>query len=213
MSTGPNEAELFAQAVRGERVAMETLLMRHHDRLSAAIQAKLPAAMRGAVAAQDICQEAYVAAFRKLATFDPADGPEPFYRWLRTIAERKLADAIRAHRAAKRGGDRRRVHADQSSIVTLLGLVATDQRSPSRSVARREAIFAVQDALERLPEDYREVLRLRYLEGLDVAETAAKMERGPGAVRMLCVRALRHLEAQLGDAAALLGRADDPPSP
>jgi len=172
---------------------------------------------------------AYVAAFRKLATFRPQDGPDPFFRWLRAIAERKLTDAIRARRAAKRGGGRQQAQTERSSVVGPLQLVACDLRTPSRSVARQEAVLGIQAALERLPADYREALRLRYMEGLDVAETAERMRRGAGAVRTLCWRALRtlcwravrtlcwralrQLELAIGDPAAFFRRIRRGPTP
>jgi len=53
------------------------------------------------------------------------------------------------------------------------------------------------DVLARLPEDYREVIVLRNLEGLSHEEAARRMGRGVGAVRMLWVRALARLRREL----------------
>jgi RNA polymerase sigma-70 factor (ECF subfamily) len=53
-------------------------------------------------------------------------------------------------------------------------------------------------ALSRLPEDYREVIVLRNLEGLSHEEVAARMGRAAGAVRMLWLRALSCLRRELG---------------
>ena len=53
------------------------------------------------------------------------------------------------------------------------------------------------DVLARLPEDYREVIVLRNLEGLSHEEVAHRMGRGIGAVRMLWVRALSRLRREL----------------
>ena len=49
------------------------------------------------------------------------------------------------------------------------------------------------DVLAALPDDYREVIILRNLEGLSHAEIAQRLNRSPGAVRMLWVRALAAL--------------------
>jgi len=51
--------------------------------------------------------------------------------------------------------------------------------------------------LERLPDDYREVLIPRNLEGLSHDEIAHRMQRPAGAVRMLWVRALARLKREL----------------
>jgi RNA polymerase sigma-70 factor (ECF subfamily) len=50
--------------------------------------------------------------------------------------------------------------------------------------------------LERLPPDYRDILVLRHLEGLSHDAIAQRMNRKPGAVRMLWVRALARLQEE-----------------
>ena len=197
---------MIAEAKRGDRLAIHRLLLFQHDRLVASIARKLPAQLRGSMSAEDICQEAYVSAIRRLDSFE-AKGEGAFFGWLCTIADRKLKDAIRGQRAAKRGGDNLDVgapQADGTSMVMLLDLLAVHDRTPSMSVARHEVIASVQDALDQLPPDYREVLQLRYISGLSAAEAAKRMERGDGAVRMLCTRALARLGEILGDPARLL---------
>ena len=64
----------------------------------------------------------------------------------------------------------------------------------------------VQDALDGLKEDYREVLRLRYIQSLSVAETAQQMGRSDGAVMMLCNRGLQQLEEVIGDPSRFFSR-------
>jgi RNA polymerase sigma-70 factor (ECF subfamily) len=196
------ERELLSQAVKGDHAAIQQLLLLHHDRLVVNIENKVPADLRGVLAADDVCQEAYVAVIRQITSFQPHD-EQAFERWLVTIAERKLVDAIRTLRAAKRGGGRQvhagRVDADTSSMVELLDILAVHERTPSRSAAHRELVLEVQNALDQLKEDYRNALRLHYIQGLSVAETARRMDRSDGAVLMLCNRALRELAETIGD--------------
>jgi RNA polymerase sigma-70 factor (ECF subfamily) len=129
---------------------------------------------------------------------------------LRAIVERKFVDAIRALRAQKRGGGRRAspegLEANVSSAIDLLEIVALHEHTPSRSVRRRELISGVHQALEELKDDYRKALQLHYIEGMSVADTAERMERSPGAVVMLCNRALRQLAEKIGDPAKFLSR-------
>jgi RNA polymerase sigma-70 factor (ECF subfamily) len=69
------------------------------------------------------------------------------------------------------------------------------------------------DALTQLPDDYREVLILRHLENLPHGEIAARMNRSPGAVRMLWVRALAALRDACGrESAAFRASAAERPS-
>src|SRR5262249_56740519 len=109
-----DDAQLAAQAVAGDEVALSKLLFRHHERLVAELGGKLPQDVQGSVAAEDIAQEAYVVAFQRIATFNPQDH-ERFYPWLAAIARNRLMDAIKAQRADKRGGGRVAVTAGQGA--------------------------------------------------------------------------------------------------
>jgi RNA polymerase sigma-70 factor (ECF subfamily) len=65
--------------------------------------------------------------------------------------------------------------------------------SPSAQAQRRELAALVADQLAQLSPAYREVIVLRNLEGLSFDEVAKRMERSPGAVRVLWLRALERL--------------------
>jgi RNA polymerase sigma-70 factor (ECF subfamily) len=203
------ESQLVSQAAEGDRAAIQRLLTRHHDELVATIEANVPADLQGVLAAEDVCQDAYIAVYQQIGTLRDRTWPA-FGSWLRAITERKLVDAIRRFRALKRGGGRRAgpadLGADVSSTIEPLDLVAVHQRTASRSVARHELVTGVQAALDQLKGDHREALRLHYIEGLSVAETARRMERTGDAVVMLCNRALRRLGSEIGDPARFLSR-------
>jgi RNA polymerase sigma-70 factor (ECF subfamily) len=64
---------------------------------------------------------------------------------------------------------------------------------------REEALERMRDALTELSEDHAEVIRLRSLEGLSVAEVGERMERSENAVRILYCRALKALRVVLDD--------------
>ena len=209
MNGSGSEQELVSQASAGDRSAIQELLLLHHHQLVATIEKQVPADLRGVLSADDVCQEAYVSVFRQITSFQPHD-EQAFERWLRTIADRKLVDMIRTQRAAKRGGgkrvDARYTRDDTSSMIELLDVLAVHDRTPSRSAAHRELVRIIQDALDGLKEDYREVLRLRYIQCLSVAETAQKMGRSDGAVMMLCNRGLQRLEKVIGDPSRFFSR-------
>lgn len=203
------DQDLVTQAVAGDRAAIQQLLLAHHDHVASVIAAKAPADLRAVLSADDVCQDAYVAVFQQITSFQPHDD-RAFRRWLLTIAERKLVDAIRAQRAAKRGGSRRidnaAPDAGASSVVELLDMVAVHEHTPSRSAAHRELVNQVRDALSGLKDDYRDALRLHYIECFSVAETAQRMGRSDGAVLMLCNRGLRQLAETIGDPAKFFSR-------
>ncbi|MFO0839129.1 MAG: sigma-70 family RNA polymerase sigma factor [Phycisphaerae bacterium] len=196
------------RAAAGDRLALTLLLTEAHRELCAFVERKIPASLRGRVDAEDIVQVAHADAFRRIGDFRDAD-VESFARWLRTIALRKLRNAIRDRNALKRGAERQvDAAADplMDSTARLIELLAVNERTPSQSAARREAVAAVQLALASLPEEMREVVTRVHIAGQPVAEVAAALGRTPGAVYNLCYRARQTLEARLGDRSRFLSR-------
>lgn len=203
----PADSDLVDRAIAGEPLALERLLMSHHRALHALIDSRIPATLRSYLSADDLLQETFAEAYRGVGAFRP-DGPNAFIKWLTTIAEHRVLDAVRSHKAAKRGGGRApvnaAVNADNSAVLALLDLVAVHDRTPSRSAAGHEAVSAVQSAIQSLKPDYRDAIRFRYLEGLSVADAAARMNRTERAIHKLCSRGLQRLRESLGDASNFL---------
>jgi RNA polymerase sigma-70 factor (ECF subfamily) len=87
------------------------------------------------------------------------------------------------------------VELDASSrVLENVGALARES-SPSQQIVRRERAVFLAESLQKLPADYREVLILRHLEGLDFAEVAARMQRSVDSVKKLWARALARLRA------------------
>jgi RNA polymerase sigma-70 factor (ECF subfamily) len=70
---------------------------------------------------------------------------------------------------------------------------------PAGVVARADAGRAIRDALARIPSDRRQVILLRFVDGLSAREIGAVLDRSEGATRVLLHRALRDLARELGD--------------
>ena len=70
--------------------------------------------------------------------------------------------------------------------------------TPSQQAARREQAVLLADALDRLPQDYREVIILRHLEGLTFPEVARRLDRTLDSVEKLWARGLARLRRSLG---------------
>ncbi|MEW6251864.1 MAG: sigma-70 family RNA polymerase sigma factor [Planctomycetota bacterium] len=209
MSDEVNPHELMCRAAGGDGAALENLLLLHYDRLVGHLARKLPDQFRGLIAPEDVLQEAFIVAFREIATFVPR-GPDAFFAWLAAIAEHRLFDMVKAQRALKRGGGRAAVDAVRGtpadSLSGLLDVLCVDAHTPSRSVAGHEAARAIQIGLASLRADYREALRLRYIVGLPVAEVAERMARTEAAVHMLCHRGLEQLRCAIGRSSQFFSR-------
>jgi RNA polymerase sigma-70 factor (ECF subfamily) len=209
MTAEESEIELVQRAAAGETAALERLLVAHYDRLAAEVARKLPDEFRSVITAEDVLQETFAVAFREIHNFVPA-GRTSFHPWLAAIAQHRLFDLVKGQRAAKRGGGRVAVQggvrATEGSLLGLLDMLNVDTLTPSRAVARQEAVQAVQVGLASLKEDYRQALWLRYIEGLPVADIAARLGRTERAVHMLCHRGLRELRVALGRSSQFFSR-------
>jgi RNA polymerase sigma-70 factor (ECF subfamily) len=201
-----HEDELVRRAKSGDELALTLLLTWCHDRLRQGLARRVPRDLSGILDADDILQEAQVAACRNLSGFKP-QGPDAFYRWVATIALRRLRNAIKAQRAAKRGAGRSGgMGMREESVVALLELMSSPERSPSQKAARIEAAQAVQDALEQLPTAYRQAVQLVYIDGLSVADAAVAMGRSERAVHNLCFKSKKYLGDLLGSASRFMSR-------
>jgi RNA polymerase sigma-70 factor (ECF subfamily) len=87
---------------------------------------------------------------------------------------------------------------DHSSCAMNESLIAA-QSSPSQQAVRREQAVLLADALQDLPEDYREVIILRQLEGLSFPDVARRMGRTEDSVKNVWLRALARLRRTLED--------------
>lgn len=200
------EDALLASAVSGDKDATGRILWAYYERLLGHIAPQIPHSLRPSIDADDILEEAFVHVWRHIQDFQP-QGPGSFYAWLKKIAQRTLLDKIKARRTEKRGGGREPAEfrqRDDSSLASLLELVAADTHTPSSSAARREAERALRVALAGLPEHYQQVVGLRYLRGFSIPDVAARMGRTEAAVQMLCQRALRKLHDAMGSASKYL---------
>jgi RNA polymerase sigma-70 factor (ECF subfamily) len=138
-------------------------------------------------AAEDLAAEAWVQAAGRLPAM-PGDGPG-FRRLLFTIGRRRAADHHRAR------GRRRTDPVDAAALARLRG-----PDDPAATVLDAEAgRAAVARIVALLPRAQAEVVVLRVVSGLSVAEVAEVVGRSPAAVSVLLSRALQRLADRMGD--------------
>ncbi len=143
--------------------------------------------------AEDLTEVVFLRALAALPRFDErGDGERSTFRvWLFQIARNAIAN------------ERRRLRRRPESPLELAEVVASDA-DPAEAVGERDAMARAWRAIDRLPEDRRRALVLRFVEEMSTAEIAAILGRSEGAVRVLIHRALRAV-AQATD-----GRGDAP---
>lgn len=82
-------------------------------------------------------------------------------------------------------------------MVAMLQDLALYSRTPSTSAAAHEFLWILEEALQKLSPDQRSAVRLRHIDGLSLAEAAARMQRSEDAVRKLSHRGLASLRIML----------------
>lgn len=148
----------------------------------------------------DIVQEALVEAYRGLPDFRGRSRGE-LLAWLRKILAHVLSHQRRRHDAAKRDAGKE-VSLDEElgdASRALESFLGTTAGSPSKVAEANEREVCLALALERLPEDHREVIVLRTLQSLPFEDVALRMGRSSGAVRMLWCRAIGEMGKALKD--------------
>ncbi len=190
---------LIKSARKGDEQSVRRLLVLYHPRLRARLLRQMDPTMRSKIEPEDILQQVYLETFRAIGQFE-YQGTDSFLRWMYAILDRKLIDEHRAMRAERR--DVRRevkpaaVAGNQTTYIDLLARVTSAGSTPSQVVRKEEALGVLAACVATLPDHYRDVIKMRFIEGRPVAEVAKSLKRSIGSIHMICHRALRQLREQ-----------------
>ena len=199
---GHDTDELLRRAGEGDDPARQELLGRHRARLRRMVAVHMDRRLAARVDPSDVVQEAMVEAHRELDGY-LRDRPLPFYPWLRRITWERLLALHHRHLGARRRSVGREaprgLGLPEESAWDLVERLVSGATSPSRRLLRAELRERVRAALERLSSNDREVLVLRHLEGMSVAEVASVMGIAKGAVKTRHTRALMRLRGVLDE--------------
>jgi RNA polymerase sigma-70 factor (ECF subfamily) len=191
---------LLHRAQAGDGVALGLLLQGYHPYLTLLARLQIGRRLQGKADASDVVQETFLEATRSFAHFRGTTEAE-LVAWLRQILAMNLADLVRRYVGTRRRDVRMErdlaAELDQSSRLLDRGLIG-GQSTPSQEAAKREQAVRLAEALDQLPDDYREVIILRHLEGLGFAEVASRLGRTVDSVKNLWARALGRLRRSLG---------------
>lgn len=185
---------LVRSVQEGDPDAFADLVNRLRGRLEMWIRVRMGPLLRSRLNVDDVFQETFLQAHRSIGEFrDQGEGS--FQRWMFSVAENRLRDLHKFHAAQKRHPQREAAETDEETrIVQTLSAGGT---TPSEGVRRAEIADRLAEGLARIPEELREVLVLRVVEGLAFPEVAERLGCDARAARGLYVRALRELKRVL----------------
>ncbi|MBL9118281.1 MAG: sigma-70 family RNA polymerase sigma factor [Phycisphaerae bacterium] len=183
------ELESVRAAIDGRPGAFDLLIAGYADRLRGLIRRRLDPALRARLSADDVVQETLLVASDRVRDMTVTREGD-FWAWLCSIAEQRLIDARRRHLLTAKRDVRR-----ATPLATDAGVGDALLRfcPPSEDARANERSRGLDRALAELPASYREVIRLRIIEGLSTMDAAAVMERTPGALSVLLCKAVRRL--------------------
>jgi RNA polymerase sigma-70 factor (ECF subfamily) len=189
-ASADSDLQLVERTVAGDLRAYELLVIKYQRRIERLISRMV----RDTDSVQDIAQETFIRAFKALHQFR---GEAQFYTWLYRIAvntaKKALLDMKRnpvISENALRSGE------DDDETSRLDQELSSDE-TPETVLAAREIAAAVNAAMEALPEELRQAVTLREIEGLSYEEIATVMACPIGTVRSRIFRAREAISARV----------------
>jgi RNA polymerase sigma-70 factor (ECF subfamily) len=194
----PDFAARIDAARSGDRAAREDLLQRYLPQIRAYVRLRSGPLLRRRESQSDLVQTVCRQLLEDLGDYRGA-AEASFKSWLFTMALRKLADRGRFHGAERRDPAREEALAPDGPEEGDLLKSYASFCTPSQVAIAREEVVRVEAAFDELPDEYREVITLACVVGLDHRDIAAQLGRSEDAVRKLLWRARARLATRLVD--------------
>ena len=177
MSATADEARLVARSARGDREAFGALVRTYQT-----VAVRLAAYLAGRDSAEDVVQEAFVKAFRRLDGFDPG---RPFRPWLLAIVANEARD------------DRRRGLRRDQLVLRAAAPRSNPPEDPAELALAALGAGRLAEAIAALEPSARTAVVLRHVLDLSEEETATVLGVPAGTVKSRTSRALARLREQL----------------
>jgi RNA polymerase sigma factor (sigma-70 family) len=182
------DADLVAAVRAGDDAAFEELYRRYHPRISAFVCRML----RDEARCEDVAQEAFMSALRRMRATDSEINFKP---WIYQIARNAAIDSYR-----------RSSHAVEVSMDADDGLRASDRHrlvgldgGPDSALVTKERLTHLQGAFDELSDVHTRVLVMRELEGMSYREIGKQLDLTRPAVESALFRARRRLQSEYAE--------------
>ena len=186
MSVAPSDAELASDTLAGSEDAYRTLVTRY---ASPAVNF-IFRFVRDRALAEDLAQEGFLRVYQRLNTYDPE---RKFSSWFFQVLRNITIDYLRVNRLPTSSLDELAEEGNQHAVVDR------ESASPETLAGQGELASAMGAALSRIRPEYREVVVLRYQEGLTHPEIAEILGLPSGTVKTYLHRARKALAGILAE--------------
>jgi RNA polymerase sigma-70 factor, ECF subfamily len=186
MGTRSSDQLLVERVQQGDKAAFDILVGKYQHKIIKLVGRYV----RDQDEAQDVAQDAFIKAYRALASFR---GESAFYTWLYRIAINTAKNQLASNKRRAEDFDLDLQDPDQYEMHGRL----RDGDTPEGLALTEEIRETVNQAIEALPEDLRTAIVLREIEGLSYEEIAAAMECPVGTVRSRIFRAREAIDKRL----------------
>ncbi len=187
MSDREIDQQLVERAQRGDKHAFELLVTKYQRKLLRLLSRFI----RDASEVEDVAQEAFIKAYRALPNFR---GDSAFYTWLYRIGINTAKNYLVA--MGRRAPTSTSMDAEEAEDLGESELLQ-DVNTPESQMMSRQVAEAVNQTLDKLPEELRTAITLREMEGLSYEEIASIMNCPIGTVRSRIFRAREAIAEQL----------------
>src|SRR5690242_6312434 len=186
-----SDHSLVAKVRRGDDRAFEALYERYHRRIQAYVFGMVKDHQR----AEDVTQEVFVSALRRMRA---TERPIAFKPWIYEIAKNACIDQFRRSKRAEEVS----FDADEGLAPSDYGRLVSKEPVPDAAVAAKQQLAHVVGAFGGLSEAHHQILVLRELEGLSYREIGERMGLSRPAVESTLFRARRRLSEEYDELAS-----------
>jgi RNA polymerase sigma-70 factor (ECF subfamily) len=184
------DAELVARALQGHQEAFRAIVVRF-ERPVYSLVARM---VQDPALAEDLAQEVFIKAFRRLDTYDPQ---RKLSSWLFKIAHNTTIDHLRRHAPETVPLEGEKDDEHRGGLAAVLSDTATE--NPSAAAERKDMARALERAIARLRPEYRESVVLFYIEGASYQEICEATGLPLGTVKTNLHRARKELAQAMAE--------------
>jgi len=195
MGARSHEFNLWLSAARsGSKDALGRALEACRRYLLGVARYEIDVRLKAKVGLSDLVQDTFLEAQRAFTTFR-GHSEVDLRAWLRRLLQHQASKLGRRYRTTQKRALARESMA--GFAIGQLEISSAETPTPSVELIAEEQLQRLFQAVEKLPDDYRRVIRMRYVERISFEEIGRRMQRSGNAARLLWLRAIERIKQEL----------------